>query len=418
MNYTKFKRLVSAPENARVDFKIDCQAFASKHMAAKAELAKDICAMSNNGNVASYLIVGVSDDRLKFASVKNAKLTDDNLQAFVKDAIFPPPKVKLFRHKWHSGDMKHKDKEFVVIQIGPQVRRAFRVGRDFISHSEKVCHRRNEVWIRRGATSDLATPEEMSLLVKGKPPDSPDKPYPNFQYDKVLRSDQYRFVVNDIQECLGEIGGAVHNERLVVPIRKQRFVWRFAVVRQLATQFSAWETVANRWMYEHGFLLVALETVAKRAFHAHVRLHFEDTWGYFTVYDVPISLLPNPRNRFPVNSEPGCFATMALRRVRDTTALRDSLLGLMSFLEDNDDAYAAVKASRKTMNKNMRRWLRQGWLHGTGRYFVGCRPKRDVLQKNEVFDKRYGDQVLRRERPETLVKGVETILRLSSGVRK
>lgn len=201
MNYAKFKRLVSASENARVDFKIDCQAFASKHMTPKAELAKDICAMANNGNVSSYLIIGVSDDHLKFTSVRNSKLTDDNLQAFIKRAIFPPPKITLFRRKWQSADAKHRNKQFVVIQIGPQARKVFRLAQDFVSRSENVCHRRNEVWIRRGATSDLATPEETSLLVRGPPLDSPDNPYPNVQYSRVLRSDQHRFVANDAQNA-------------------------------------------------------------------------------------------------------------------------------------------------------------------------------------------------------------------------
>jgi hypothetical protein len=41
--------------------------------------------------------------------------------------------------------------------------------RDFIDYRQKTCYRRNEVWIRRGAISDLATPEEIVRLARGEP---------------------------------------------------------------------------------------------------------------------------------------------------------------------------------------------------------------------------------------------------------
>ena len=99
MDYKKFCALIKADERDTVDFKIQCDAFLStaKGKVAKAELAKDICAMANNGNVASYLIVGVSDDGKNCVSVTNSKLTSDNLQSFCKTAVHPPPTVILHR---------------------------------------------------------------------------------------------------------------------------------------------------------------------------------------------------------------------------------------------------------------------------------------------------------------------------------
>jgi len=169
MEHSKFRQLVREGENSRIDFKIECNAFASRAMAPRAELAKDICAMANNGYKASYLIVGVSDDGKRFKSVSNPNLTDDNLQDFCKKAIFPPPKIKVHGECWKRVAAPYIGKEFVIIQIGPQRRQVFRLAQDFVSYKEKTCHRRNEVWIRRGATSDLATPEEIVRLASGKP---------------------------------------------------------------------------------------------------------------------------------------------------------------------------------------------------------------------------------------------------------
>lgn len=168
MDYSEFKQLIKEGEKTSVDFKIESHAFTSKSQVSNAELAKDICAMANNGNVSSYIVVGVSDNGKKLQSVKNINLTDDNVQSFCKTAIFPPPKVKVYRKKWIKEALPaHKGKDFVMVQIGPQQRQAFRLAKDFIDYTEKLCFRRNEVWIRRGSTSDIATPEEIAKLVEG-----------------------------------------------------------------------------------------------------------------------------------------------------------------------------------------------------------------------------------------------------------
>ncbi|RJX17555.1 MAG: ATP-binding protein [Desulforudis sp.] len=167
MDYSRFVELINGGEKRNVDFKIKCDAF-QQSLSSNAELAKDICAMSNNGNIVSYIILGVSNDRKNFLSVANPNLKDDDLQVFCKTRIFPPPKVKLIRKSWSKAHTNHKNKEFVIIQIGPHRRQAFRLAQDFINYAEEICYRRNEVWIRRGATSDLATPEEIERLIKGE----------------------------------------------------------------------------------------------------------------------------------------------------------------------------------------------------------------------------------------------------------
>lgn len=170
MEYKKFQQLVREKEKPNVDFKIECHAFISNTETPKAELAKDICAMANNGNIVSYLIIGVSDDGETFKSVENIKLTDENIQSFCKLSIYPPPKIKVYKQNWGDQALPtQKDKEFVIIQIGPHAQKAFRLAKDFIAYKENLCYRRNYVWIRRGSTSDLATPEEIARMVNGQP---------------------------------------------------------------------------------------------------------------------------------------------------------------------------------------------------------------------------------------------------------
>jgi uncharacterized protein YjbI with pentapeptide repeats len=167
MDYKKFQQLLMGGEKSNVDFKIECFAFNSRSDAPKAELAKDICAMANNSK-SSYLIIGVSDDGNDFRSVQNANLTEEYIQDFCKTAISPHPKVKVYRKKWgHQALPEHLGKEFVIIQIGPHIQQAFHFAKDFINYSEKFCYRRNEVWIRRGRISDIATPEEIVKLASG-----------------------------------------------------------------------------------------------------------------------------------------------------------------------------------------------------------------------------------------------------------
>ena len=60
MNYVEFLRLIHGGEKTTVDFKVRSDVFAQAGIDAKADLAKDICAMANNGNVSSYMVIGVS----------------------------------------------------------------------------------------------------------------------------------------------------------------------------------------------------------------------------------------------------------------------------------------------------------------------------------------------------------------------
>ena len=136
MEYADFKRLLESGESDRVDFKLDCGAFRDRIGRATAELAKDICAMANNGNRSSYIVIGVDDSGKRFNSVENDKLTDDNLQSWCREVIYPPPRLRVHVLRWKRVPAAHANKTFVVIQIGPNARQAFCIAKDLINYRE------------------------------------------------------------------------------------------------------------------------------------------------------------------------------------------------------------------------------------------------------------------------------------------
>lgn len=415
MKYSKFQQLVKGKEKANVDFKLRCDAFLSRRLAPKAELARDICAMANNGNVASYILVGVSDDGQSFESVSNAKLTDDHLQSFCKAAIFPPPKIRVHREQWTQASSAHAGKDFVIIQVGPNARQAFRLATDFIAYREKMCYRRNEVWIRRGATSDLATPEEIARLVKGQPPEGKRKPEDNVQYARLPRDKQLEAMLNDFQKCVDEIGGCIYGRRVVIPLRKLRYVWHCSALRDCTERFAISSYASYQWQYEHGVLFLVMGTVSKRAFPTYAEVNFREKWGWFTYRNLASSLVHEPRVPLPVNSKEASLAILTLPNLADTDALRSAFHSLLQFLDTDEDSYSRIRLARDGINVNLRRWLRQGWLIRTNRSYVGGRPKKSELGENEIFDRRYGNTVLRRVKTEELTDMAQTVLDLSAG---
>jgi len=253
MNYFDFLRLIRAGEKANVDFKVRSDVFAQAGIDAKAELAKDICAMANNGNVASYIVIGVSDDRKTFHSVTNQRLTDDNLQDFCKRAIYPPPKLKLSRKSWRNASVDHCGKEFVIIQIGPQPRQMFRLAQDFIDYKRNVCYRRNEAWIRRNATTDLATPEEIGRILNGQPLEQdkldPKKTKERQSFAHASRSEQSKIISSATREIFVNSGYSLLRDKdwpgaiqMFFRLSRYTFHKRYKNIEMLVFVLPCWDT--------------------------------------------------------------------------------------------------------------------------------------------------------------------------------
>jgi predicted HTH transcriptional regulator len=120
MEYLEFLEILKKGNTITTAFMTECHAFKDS-VKDDAELARDIIAMANNGNTVSYLVIGVSDDGRIIKSVDNENLTDDNLQVFCMENIFPPPAVKLSRFDLTDDiNETNSEKTIVIIQIGPQ----------------------------------------------------------------------------------------------------------------------------------------------------------------------------------------------------------------------------------------------------------------------------------------------------------
>jgi len=253
MNYSDFLRLIRAGEKASIDFKVRSDAFAQAGIDAKAELAKDICAMANNGNVASYIMIGIADDRKTFQSVTNQRLTDDNLQDFCKKAIYPPPKLKLSRRSWRKASVDHRNKEFVIIQIGPQPRQIFRLAQDFIDYKRNICYRRNEVWVRRNATTDLATPEEIARILNRQPLEQekldPKKTKERHTFAHASRSEQSKIISSATKQILMKTGYSMlqdndwpYANRMLSTLSSCTFHKRRKKIEMLVFALPCWDT--------------------------------------------------------------------------------------------------------------------------------------------------------------------------------
>jgi len=413
MNFIKFKQLLDGGEKRNVDFKLTCNAFHAKIKKPNAELAKDICAMCNNGNMTSYIVVGVSDDARKFKSVTNLNLIDDNLQTLCKTSIDPPPRVKLYRKRWAKVPKSFAYKNFVIIQIGPHAEKPFRLAQDFISYHEKLCYRRNEVWIRRGTTSDLAIPEEIFHLMKGQALRETREANGNIQYSHVPRNEQGKAILNDMKTVLSEIGGYMKDMQLCVPIGKKKYVWRLVMLRTMSTNMHE-KCVVAEWQYEHGILFLVNGSVSKQTFGSanfYLDVNFRQKWGWFSYYG-NLKDLFSSRRIISVNSEKIPLITVTLHNIGNTNSLRDSFLGMLQFIGDDEDTHDRIIQVRTTINKNLKKWLKHGWLFGTGRHYMGFRPKKSDLKANEFFSRRRGE-ILINERPEILTNRARKILDLS-----
>jgi|GEM_PF-3726380 len=412
MEYKTFLNLIGSGEKTDVDFKLECHAFKIKNIKSKAELLKDICAMANNGNRTNYIVIGVSDDGKQFKDVANEKLTDDNIQTFCKRAISPPPRVKLMRECWKNVRSDHLGKTFVIIQIGPHARGAYRLNQDFINYKEELCLRRNEVWIRRGATSDLATPEEISKLIQKLPLEDFSLPSENVIYSQFSKDYNLVLLSQDLKRCINEAGGIIKNERVMLKIRNSKIVLRLILVRDCSAKRGIWLLTGHNWTYEHGVLIVSLGSISKQAFHPEFKINFNNNWGWFSIFEIPNYYYPEIRIKIPTNTNLAFPFILTLPRIKDSVTLHQSFHRMLDFLNSNDYIFEQMNDSKRQMNANLRLWLKEGWIVGTNRIYGGGKPEK--LEKDEIFDeRRYGGQVMRRVQDASLQQIAKTILSLS-----
>jgi hypothetical protein len=266
--------------------------------------------------------------------------------------------------------------------------------------------------MRRGATTDLATPEEILRLTRPQRARREEVASDIVRYARLPKRDQPQAMRRDLEDCLQEVGGSVHGDHMVVPIRGRRCILRYSMWWQCTAESAVLYTMCRNWRYEHGALLLVDGRVSRSAVDAFAAVYFQEAWGHFASYPFGVSPFePWSSLRLPVNTTRTAIIAAALPHVGDSNRLRRSLLDLLDFLGTDDEAYEIVRSARAGMNANLRRWLRQGWLMATGRCY---KPATEELGANEIFDKRRGE-VLRRERSAQQLESAQRVLDLSAG---
>jgi hypothetical protein len=445
MEYSEFLRLAKLGEMPHADRKIECHAFESKNpdsARAKAELAKDICAMANNGSRASYLLIGVSDDGRHLKSVTNANLTDDNLQAFCKDAIAPPPRVTVHNFVWPSST-GGRGQRLIAIQIGPNPKNAYRLNRDFIDFRNadpraRCCFRRNEVWIRRGATSDIATPEEIArLIARKKIAKAEDDAVEAVDFQRLEANQQQPRMLEEARKLFTELGYPIADLssenpaigfRVTIPIGSQRLVFRCVGHQAITSSFSMIQAVGQQWQYEHGMFIFLLDQISKSAFpYVGMSLNLKESWGFFSKIRVGGWNLGKMRRYirglqqltgeelFPFNFEQADLSVITLTRCSSSHRLRERLSEACSLLRSDAQAQSILEEGANALNKGLQKLLREGWIYGTNTFFFGeskLKPK-----KGQFIDARWPNRISVRFRDARLTSAVRSILRLSNAKR-
>lgn len=171
-----FRALIAAGEGPHLDLKLECHAFHGDG-AATAELVKDLCALANGSPAEprrpGVLLVGVGNDRMTFRSVRNAKLADDPVQDLVRTSLYPPPDVRLLEVTYEvAGEEQPYTLKAIAVAARPGT--VVRIRRDLTGGTKGgLIHRMNEVWVRRGSTNELASPEDVVRLHDRDDPGAP-----------------------------------------------------------------------------------------------------------------------------------------------------------------------------------------------------------------------------------------------------
>ena len=453
MRYADFQRLVALGETAFVDFKIECHAFAKgpNSEKARAELAKDICAMANNGSHASYLLIGVSNDGRNLKSVTNQNLTDDNLQTFCKEAIDPPPKVKVQSFETAQSE-EAKARRLIAIQIGPNPRHAYRLNRNFIDLVNndpqlRFCFHRNEVWIRRGATSDLAAPEEIvRLMGRAKIAKSETEDIESLDFSRLETKQQLPEMLNAAKTFFTELGYFVEDIytkiplrgreesqliafRVAIPFEARRFVFRCVAHQALTSAFPMIYAVGRQWEYEHGMFILLMDRVSKKAFPFRMSQNLTEPWGFFSKIEVAtwnLDRVPrymrtlkqlSPAELFPLNFDQANLSIITLAQCKSSQQLRERLADACTFLRADTTARTLVEGSGEALNSGLQTLVREGWIqYSDNRLVIGKINKAD-LKEGEFQDDRWPNKVLFRFRDSHSIEAAQATLQNSTPTR-
>ncbi len=199
------------------------------------------------------------------------------------------------------------------------------------------------------------------------------------------------------------------HQRIIVPIRGLRFIWRYSLQEEITARFSVSHHAGVTWQFEHAILYIVSSSVSKSAFKSYARLNYKEPWGQLTSYPITSSPSIDHYLSTPENTSTGEFSIFTLSGLKNTGALRERLLKLHEYLETTDDIFDTIKLQRHTVNTNLRRWLRDGWLRPTHHYWHNGWPNPRDLKPDQFFDCK-SRQIMNREMESEAVEAARSVL--------
>jgi hypothetical protein len=369
MDIKKLEKLFKSGERVNVEFKEDCKAFSVKNKCIKGELVKDICALANTGKK-SYLLFGIKDPKTgvkelseAIVDFNNPKFTDDNLQDFLKKAIYPVPDVN-FELVDLTRYFEGKDKKRIgVVEIKPDKGKGvfYCINDDFICYESRCCFRKNEIWVRKGATCCLAFPNDIVRLLKGKSPISDEV---GIKYQTLPRSKQKEQLSNDFQDIIRDIDGQIFNngKYLTLNINDKKFILSYSIQESLNYKFSWLPNVARKWCYEMGRIFLLFKGVRDYAFPRDILrsdiYKINESWGCFYMtkfYPLNSKII----KIVPKNVENSAFFTIVIKNIKRYSDLESKLKSAFNYISEKEDIIKELEKAKQIYVNGIKDWLNE-----------------------------------------------------------
>lgn len=406
ISYKKFCELLERGENQYIDFKIKSNVL-NKSERDNAEFLKDIIAFSNNGNKTNFLLIGVSDDKAKFESVDNLMLLDrkasEKIINLCKENIQPIPVIDVFILEWPKSKEirnEHQGKKFVVIKIGPQRRQCFRFSKDYINYKEGYAYRRNQVWVRRGSTSDLATPEEIKLLIEGK--EDGDKiniekndyeRVPNRYEENVIKDLIKFFKDKNIIYKYNDKEGVLVGEFEI----KSLNIFLLVIVLNKVNDLNVLNIVLKRKEFSHGVLIISKDAISSKSSFKRTNSIYEKGWGYFSYYTTRTASFKENNILIPYQKEVSLKSLfLIIDRVKTNTDLFNKLDRMIKSIDKQEDIFNFFDQVNSEYKKLLKQWYKDGCPLSSG-YYYGNNSSIKLKKDEYLSPRKYPNMILKNQ---------------------
>ena len=262
----------------------------------------------------------------------------------------------------------------MIIQVGPQPRQCFRFNRDLIGQAKHYCYRRHEVWIRRGATSDRAAPEEIKRLLEGKSPSASAAPPDSVAYTRLPREHVEPAVLVDLRRLVTATGGEMFDSahvtgawstwlslfkpgyQVLLRVEDEPVVLKGFVVERCTTKDEIGWWIRNRIGIQHGLLLIATGNVSSQAV-SRLDLRLRELWGWFCADNGEFGSYGPPGIGNGYNQQRFCIA---LRQIHGPDSLARAWSHMLGAIRTDETMKGVIRQRVSMMQSTLSAWLQKG----------------------------------------------------------